>query len=41
MSVNETTNQPSEVIFDVMTDDQAKHIDKTLDERDKRREQCD
>ena len=38
MSVNETTDQPSEVIFDVMTDDQAKHIDKTLDERDKRRE---
>jgi len=38
MSVNETTDQPSEVIFDVMTEDQAKHIDKTLDERDKRRE---
>lgn len=38
MSVNETTAQPSAVIFDVMTDDQAKHIDKTLDERDKRRE---
>jgi len=38
MSVNETIDQPSEVIFDVMTEDQAKHIDKTLDERDKRRE---
>ena len=38
MNVNETTDQPSEVIFDVMTDDQAKHIDKALDERDKRRE---
>ncbi len=38
MNVNETTDQPSEVIFDVMTEDQAKHIDKTLDERDKRRE---
>ena len=37
MSVNETTDQPSEVIFDVMTEDQAKHIDKTLDERDKKR----
>ena len=41
MSVKETTDQPSEVIFDVMTDDQAKHIDKTLDKRDERREQCD
>lgn len=37
MSVNETTDQPSAVIFDVMTDNQAEHIDKTLDERDKRR----
>ena len=41
MNVNGTTDQPSEVIFDVMTDDQAKHIDKTLDERDERRKQCD
>ena len=41
MNVNETTDQQSAVIFDVMTDDQAKHIDRALDERDKRRDQCD